>query len=64
MALIDHLAPAFPRDWRTLIRGDRGFGEVARQTGTLIIILGVGHKERWMLLTDCAHVRFSTAGTG
>jgi hypothetical protein len=107
LALIDHLAPAVPREWRTLVLVDRGlwspdlwrhlrqrhlhpllrlndgiavrpvgrkktvtpahlvpgqgrgwvgeadvFGEEARQNGTLIIIWGVGHTERWVLLSD------------
>ncbi|WP_129677245.1 transposase [Candidatus Chloroploca sp. Khr17] len=30
------------------------FGEDARQTATLIVIWGVGHKARWVLLTDLA----------
>lgn len=28
------------------------FGEEARQVGTLVIVWGEGHKERWVLLTD------------
>jgi hypothetical protein len=30
------------------------FGERARQTGTLVIVWGHGHAERWVLLTDLA----------
>lgn len=107
LALIDHLAPAVPREWCALVLVDRGlwspdlwrhlrqrhlhpllrlndgiavrpagrkktvtpahlvpvmgrgwvgeadvFGEETRQNGTLVIIWGVGHKERWVLLTD------------
>lgn len=107
LALVDHLVPAIPDDWQSLVLVDRGlwsprlwqhlrqrrlhplvriadgiqvrpigrtrtvtparlvakpghgwvgqaevFGEEARQTATLIVIWSVGHKERWVLLTD------------
>lgn len=45
------LVPAQGRGW---VGEADVFGEQARQTGTLVIIWGVGHKERWVLLTDLA----------
>ena len=44
-----HLVPGQGRGW---VGQADVFGEEARQTGTLLIIWGVGHKERWVLLTD------------
>lgn len=44
-----HLVPGPGRGW---VGTAHVFGEEARQNGTLIIIWGVGHKERWVLLTD------------
>jgi hypothetical protein len=46
-----HLAPGPGRGW---VGVADVFGPEARQTGTLMIIWGVGHKERWVLLTDLA----------
>ncbi|MGB9632770.1 MAG: transposase [Chloroflexaceae bacterium] len=44
-----HLVPVQGRGW---VGQADVFGEQARQNGTLIIIWGVGHKERRVLLTD------------
>lgn len=46
-----HLVPVMGRGW---IGQAEVFGDEARQSGTLLIIWGVGHKERWVLLTDLA----------
>ena len=46
-----HLVPKPGRAW---VGHADVFGEDARQTGTLIVIWGIGHKERWVLLTDLA----------
>lgn len=41
-----------PKPGRAWIGVADVFGAEARQVGTLIIVWGVGHKERWVLLTD------------
>jgi hypothetical protein len=46
-----HLVPCPGRAW---IGAAAVFGEQARQTGTLVIVWGHGHAERWVLLTDLA----------